>query len=60
MTEESGFDFQQAQDIFLFSIVMRPALKTTTASYLMGASQGLERPGKEAYRLPPFPYVFMI
>jgi hypothetical protein len=26
----------------------------------MGASQGLERPGKEAYRLPPFPYVFMI
>jgi hypothetical protein len=61
MTEESGFDFQQAQHIFLFSIVIRPALKPTTiASYLMGASQGLKRPGKEAYRLPTFPYVFMV
>jgi hypothetical protein len=50
-TEESGFDPWQGQEIFLFSIASRPALRPTKPpTYWV---PGVKWPGREADQAPP-------
>jgi hypothetical protein len=54
--EESGFDSRQEQEIFLFSIMFRPALGPTQPpiQWISGAlSPGVERLGREPDHSPP-------
>jgi hypothetical protein len=51
MTEESGFDTQQGQDFFLFSITSRPALGPTQPWGLF--PPGANRHGCETERSSP-------
>jgi hypothetical protein len=56
MTEESGFDFGQRQDTFLFSITSGPTLGPTQPpkQWLLGAvSLGIKHHGREADHSAP-------
>jgi hypothetical protein len=53
---ESGFDSRQGQEIFLFSIMSRPALGPTQppAQWVLAVfSLGVKRQGREADHSPP-------
>jgi hypothetical protein len=56
MTHNSGFDSWHGQEIFLFSIVSRPALRPTQPpmQWLLGAlSLGIKQQRREADHSPP-------
>jgi hypothetical protein len=75
-TGGTGFDSQQIQEILLYSVSSRSALRPTQPPVqwkTQALSSGVKRPGREADHLPPsslevkkdgaispFPYVFMV